>query len=179
MLSPPKVFELCPSLADKQESPHHLSSLEKAEKQTCLEKPATKSGNFELDGGFELPLLVPRPWLTLVANDWMQLNLDWVLSVVPTVALTPIIANSVCKDVASAGKPSGGDASADLWVALETVLSVLVPEVEGAVAAGGAKGAVDGMEGDCIDRVDFCDVALGGVGLAVAFEGEVEAGKVG
>jgi hypothetical protein len=109
----------------------------------------------------------------------MQLDLDRVLRVVPTVSLTPVVANGVRKDVACAREGGGGNAAADFWVAFEAVLGVLVPEVEGAVATGGAEGAVDGVEGDCVDAVDFGDVALVGVGLAVAFEGEVEAGRLG
>jgi hypothetical protein len=58
------------------------------------------------------------------------------------------------------------------------VLGVLVPEVECAIAAGGGESAVDGVEGDGVNGVDFCDVAGVGVLLAVAFEGEVEAGCV-
>jgi hypothetical protein len=46
--------------------------------------------------------------------------------------------------------------------------------VECAVAAGSAEGAVDGVEGDCVNRVDFSHVPLCGVLLAVAFEGEVK-----
>jgi hypothetical protein len=109
----------------------------------------------------------------------MQLDLDRVLRVVPAVSLTPVVANRVRKDVACAREGGGGDAAADFWVAFEAVLGVLVPEVEGAVAAGGAEGAVDGVEGNCVDAVDFGDVALVGVRLAVAFEGEVEAGRLG
>jgi hypothetical protein len=105
----------------------------------------------------------------------VQLDFDRVLSVVSAVSFTPIVADSVRKDVACAREGSGRDAAADFGVALETVLGVLVPEVEGAVATSSAEGAVDGVEGDCVDRIDFSDVALVGIGLAVAFEGEVEA----
>lgn len=55
------------------------------------------------------------------------------------------------------------------------MFGVFVPEVEGAVAAGGGEGAVDGVEGDGVDGVDVGDVAGLGGGLAVAFEGEVGA----
>lgn len=122
-----------------------------------------------------LPLLIPWPGLTFISNDRVQLDFDRVLRIVPTVPLAPIVADGVGKDVAGATKAGGGDAAADFRVAFETVLGVLVPEVECAVTTGGAEGAVDGVEGDCIYRVDFCDVTLSGVGLAVAFEREVEA----
>jgi hypothetical protein len=126
-----------------------------------------------------LPLLVSRPGLTLIANDRMQLDLNREIRSVPAVSLTPIVADGVRKDVSCARERGSRDAAADLRVAFETVLSVLVPEVEGAVATGGAEGAVDGVERDCVDAVDFGDIALVRVGLAVAFEREVEAGVVG
>jgi hypothetical protein len=68
------------------------------------------------------------------------------------------------------------DAAADFGVALETVLGILVPEVECAVAAGSAEGAVDGVEGDGVDRVDVGYVASVGGVLAMALEREVGAG---
>jgi hypothetical protein len=105
----------------------------------------------------------------------MQLDLDWEIRSVPAVPFAPIIADCVRKDVSCTRERGGRDAAADLWVAFETVLGVLVPKVESAVAAGGAEGAVDGVEGDCVNAVDFGDVPLVRVGLAVAFEGEVEA----
>jgi hypothetical protein len=105
----------------------------------------------------------------------MQFDLDRIRGRVPAVPLAPIVADRVRKYVSRAAEARGGDAAADLRVALEAVLCVLVPEVKGAVGAGGAEGAVHGVERDCVNGVDFGDVALRGVGLAVAFEGEVEA----
>lgn len=131
-------------------------------------EPAVKPG---------LPLLRAGPWLALLARDRVQLQLDWVLGVIPRVALAPVVADCVGEDVAVAGEGGGGDAAADLGVALEAVLGVLVPEVECAVGACGAECAVLGVEGDCVDGEDFDDVALGGVVLAMALEGEVEAGE--
>ena len=55
------------------------------------------------------------------------------------------------------------------------MLCVLVPEVECAVRSGGAEGAVLRVERDGVDGVDAGDVAVGGVLLAMAFEGEIEA----
>jgi hypothetical protein len=108
----------------------------------------------------------------------MQLDLDRILCIIASIALTPIIADRICKYIASPTEPGGSNAATNLRVAFETVLCVLVPEVECAVGAGGAKGAVDGVEGYCVYRVDFCNVALRGVGLAVAFEGEVKAVEI-
>jgi hypothetical protein len=126
-----------------------------------------------------LPLLRAGAGLALIADNGVQLDLDGILGSVSAKALAPVVANGVGEDVAFAGEARGGDGAADLGVALEAVLCVLVPEVEGAVGARGAEGAVLRVEGDGVDRVDFGHVALGGVLLAVAFEGEVEAGKGG
>ena len=123
-----------------------------------------------------LPLLRAGAGLALIANNRMQLDLDGVLGGVSAKALAPVVADGVGKDVAVAGEARGGDGAADLRVPLEAVLGVLVPEVEGAVGARSAEGAVLRVEGDGVDGVDFGHVALRGVLLAVAFEGEVEAG---
>lgn len=56
------------------------------------------------------------------------------------------------------------------------MLGVAVPEVEGAVAAGGAEGAVLWVEGDGVDGVHVRDIPCVGGRLPVAFEGEVRAG---
>jgi hypothetical protein len=105
----------------------------------------------------------------------MQLDLQWVLRAICRVTLTPIIRYCVSEDISVAREAGSGDGAADLGVPFKTVLGVFVPEVECAIAAGGGKCAVDGVEGDCVNGVDFCDVAGVGVLLAVAFEGEVEA----
>lgn len=105
--------------------------------------------------------------------DGVQHDLDGVVLGVVLVALAPVVANGVGEDAAVLVEGGGGDAAADVGVALEAVLGVLVPEVEGAVGAGGAEGAVDGVEGDVVDGVDAGDAVDGGV--AVALEGEVGA----
>jgi len=103
----------------------------------------------------------------------MQHNLVGSLRGVGGVALAPVVADSVGEDASGTVESSRGDGSADGRVTLQTVLSILVPEVEGTVATGGAEGAVDGVEGNGIDRVDIADVAVGRRSLAVALEGEV------
>ncbi len=55
------------------------------------------------------------------------------------------------------------------------MLCVLVPEVEGAVAACCAEGAMHGVKGNGIYRVDIWDITGVWWGLPVASEGEVEA----
>ena len=91
-------------------------------------------------------------------------------------AFTPIVADRVRKDVARAREIRRADAAAHLGKALEPVFGVLVPEMEAAVAAGGAEGAVLRVEGDGVDAVDVADVALRGRRRAVAFEREVGRG---
>jgi hypothetical protein len=78
----------------------------------------------------------------------MQHNLIRILRVISCITLMPVIRNSVGENAAVVVKVCAGDAAADFGVAFETVLGVLVPEVECAVATGGAEGAVDGVEGD-------------------------------
>lgn len=103
----------------------------------------------------------------------MQLDLRWVSWRIRTVTFTPVVGDGVRENVTIAAEVGGGDGSPDFRVTFETVFGVLVPEVECAVGAGGAEGAVDGVEGDCVHGIDFCEVAGCWVLLAVAFEGEV------
>lgn len=91
------------------------------------------------------------------------------------IPLTPIVANRVREDAPRAIEGGGRDGTPHFGVALEPVLGVLVPEVKRAVGAGGAEGAVHGVEVDGVDGVDVGLVAGVGGGLAVAFEGEVGA----
>jgi len=105
----------------------------------------------------------------------MKHNLDRILRRVVLVALAPVVGDGVGEDVTRLVEGGGNDAAADVGVALETVLGVLVPEVEGAVGASGAEGSVDGVEGDVVYGMDSDDVV--GWGVAVAFEGEVGSKK--
>jgi len=104
----------------------------------------------------------------------VKFDLDGVVLGISTVALAPVVADGVGENVSVLAEARRDDAAADFGVALKTVLGVLVPEVEGTVGAGGGEGAVLRVEGDGVYGVDFCDVAVGGVLLAVALEGEVE-----
>lgn len=122
-----------------------------------------------------LPLLYARPRLALVRLDRVQHDLGRVLGIVALVPLAPVVAHSIGEDGASLVEGRRRDASSHVRVSLEPVFGVLVPEVEGAVAAGRAEGPVLRVEGDVIDRVDIGDVPRGRV--SVAFEGEVGAGK--
>jgi hypothetical protein len=93
------------------------------------------------------------------------------------VALAPVVADGVGKDVARLVEGGGRDGPADGGIALEAVLGVLVPEVEGSIRTGSAEGAVDRVERDVVDRVDVRDVVGGRV--TVALEGEVGATREG
>lgn len=118
----------------------------------------------------KLPLLTPRPRLTLLRRNKMKLNLNRQTRCIMRIPLTPIIADSVSEDGTVVVESRSCDAAADFWVTFESVLGVLVPEVECAVGACGAEGAVDGVEGYGVYGIDFGHVAVCGVLLAVAFE---------
>lgn len=49
--------------------------------------------------------------------------------------------------------------------------------MEGSVTTGSTECAMLRVEGDCVDRVNVCDVALVGDVLTVALEGEVGADR--
>ena len=106
-----------------------------------------------------LPLLTPWPRLTLIPQYGMQFQLNRVPCGVSRVPFTPIITNGVSEDISVLAESRGGDGAADLWVAFEAVFGVLVPEVECAVAAGGAEGAVLWVEGYGVYGVDLLDVS--------------------
>lgn len=105
----------------------------------------------------------------------MQHDLVGQLWRIGRVTLAPVVTHCVCEDVPCVVEGSAGDGAPNGWVPLQTVLGILIPEVEGAITAGSAEGAVNGVEGDVVDGVDVVDVALAGRGLAVAFEAEVGA----
>ena len=113
--------------------------------------------------------------LTFISDDGMQHDLVGRLRRVEAVSFTPIVAHGVGENVACSVKVSGTDGPADFGITLQTVFGIFVPEMEGAVGAGGAEGAVDGMEVDGVDRVHVARVAVVGRGLAVAFEAEIVA----
>ena len=105
----------------------------------------------------------------------MQHNLIRILLVVERIPFTPIVAHRVRKDIPAAVKVRCRDRATHLRVPFESVLGVLVPEVEGPVRASGAEGAVLWVEGDGVDGEDVTAVAVVLRRLAVAFEAEVVA----
>ena len=103
----------------------------------------------------------------------MQHDLRDLLRRILRVSLTPIIADGVRENASIPVERRRYNGPADLRIALQAVLGVFVPEVEGAVGAGGAEGAVLWVEGDGVDAVDVALVAHVRDVAAVAFEGEV------
>lgn len=107
----------------------------------------------------------------------MQHNLIRQLRRIMRIPLTPIVTDRIRKDQACPVEACCRYRSAHFRVPLESVFGVLVPEVKGAVAAARAEGAELRVEGDCVDGIHVCGVALvWDVVLAVAFEGKVRAG---
>lgn len=97
-----------------------------------------------------LPLSL-LPWLALVALHGVQHDLVGVVCAVVLVALAPVVAHRVSEDVSGPAEVCRGDASTNVGVALQSVLGVLVPEVECAVCTCSGEGAVNGVERDSVD----------------------------
>jgi hypothetical protein len=116
-----------------------------------------------------------RSRFALVRCYRVQHNLIGQLRRVLLIALAPVVTDSVGEDAAVLVERSRRDGAAHLGVSLETVLCILVPEVERAIAASGAEGAVLGVPADSIDAVDVALVCRARRGLAVALEREVHA----
>ena len=76
----------------------------------------------------------------------MEHDLVWQLRIVMRVPLAPVIADSICENIAAPVEVGRADGATNLGVAFQTMLCVFVPEVECAVATGCAEGAVDGVE---------------------------------
>lgn len=117
-----------------------------------------------------------RSWLALIRSDGVQHDLIRRLWRVDRVSFAPIVTDRIRENVAISVKIRAANRAADLRVSLEAVFGVLVPEVEGAVAARGAEGAVLRVEADRVDAEDVAGVAVVGRCLAVAFKTEVGAG---
>lgn len=63
----------------------------------------------------------------------MQHDLDWVVLSVVLEALAPVVADGIGKDASRLVELGRADATTHVGIALETVLGILVPEVERAV----------------------------------------------
>lgn len=105
----------------------------------------------------------------------MQHDLVGRLRGIDGVAFAPVVADGVGEDTTGAVEGGGWDGSADLRVPLESMLGVLVPEMESAVGAGCAERAVHRVEGDGVDAVHVRYVTCRRRRLPVTFEGKVGA----
>lgn len=105
----------------------------------------------------------------------MKHDLVGVLWIIVGVTLAPVVADSVGENAARAVEVGCGYGAAHLRVALETMLRVLVPEVESSVATGSTECSMLRVEGDCVHGVNVGNVALIGYVLTVALEGKVGA----
>ena len=115
--------------------------------------------------------LLPR--LALVALHWVQHDLVGVVCPVALVTLAPIVAHRVSEDVASPAEVCRSDATSHVRVALQSVLGVLVPEVECAIGTCGGECTMDRVERDGVDRENVRGVAIRSGCGAVALETEV------
>lgn len=97
----------------------------------------------------------------------MQHHLDGVVLRVVLETLAPVVANGVGKDASRLVERRGRDAATHVGVALETVLGILVPEVERAVRSRRAKGAVNRVERNVVDGVHVDHVVDGRVTVAL------------
>jgi len=87
-----------------------------------------------------------RPRLAFIPNDWVKHNFGRIVWSIVCIAFAPVVANRICKDITSSVELSRNDATANLRVAFETVLSILVPEVKGTVAPCSAECAMHWVE---------------------------------
>lgn len=92
----------------------------------------------------------------------MQHDLVDCLLRIARISLTPIITNSICKDATIAVERCAGNGSANIRIPFQSVLCVLIPEMECAVAASSAESAVNRVEGYRVDGVDVANVAAAG-----------------
>lgn len=90
------------------------------------------------------------------------------------ISLAPVVAHGIGKDVSTVAECGRWNLSSNLRIPLESVFSVLVPEMESAVRACSAECAMYRVERNGVDREDLVLIAVAWVRLAVAFEGEVE-----
>lgn len=86
------------------------------------------------------------------------------------ITLAPVVTNGIGKDATGLVEGRCSNGAPDVGIALKAVLSVLIPEVERAVRASSAEGAVDGVERYIVDGMYVDDVADCGVSMALERE---------
>ena len=123
-----------------------------------------------------LPLAGTRSGFALIGTHGVQHHLVGCLLGIRRVSLAPVVADRVGEDVSIAVEGSTGDGSADGRVALQTMLGILIPEVECAVTSRGAECAVHRVELDRVDGVNVADVPVGGGVFTMTLEREVGGG---
>ena len=85
-------------------------------------------------------------WLTLLRTNGVQNHLIGRLHTTPRIPLTPVITDCIRKHLPIPAKRRSRDAPACRWERPDPHVRVLVPEVERAVRARRAEGAVDRVE---------------------------------
>ena len=113
------------------------------------------------------------PGLRLLWPNRVQHDLVGRLLSVCGVALAPVVANSIGKDIPVPIEGSTRYGTTNTRVTFETVFGILVPEVKCTVATGGAESPMDWVETNRIDRVNVADIAVALWSFTVTFEGEV------
>ena len=114
-----------------------------------------------------------RSRLCLVGSDRVQHNLIGTLRGIGGVTFAPVVANCISEDISGAIESSGGNRAANGGIALQAVFGIFVPEVECTIGTGSAEGAVNGVEGDRVDRIDVANIAVCRRSFTVTLKGEV------
>lgn len=84
--------------------------------------------------------------LDLLLGNRMQHDLVDCLLGIARISLAPIITNSICKNATIPVERRAGNGAANIRIPFQSVLCVLVPEMECAVASSSAESAVDRVE---------------------------------
>lgn len=92
------------------------------------------------------------------------------------VTLAPVVADGVSEDISITVESARSDRASDSGITLETVLRILIPEVESTIGTCSAEGTMDRVERDSVNGVDIADIAVCRWGFTVALEGEVRGG---
>jgi hypothetical protein len=92
----------------------------------------------------------------------------WCIKQIP---LTPIIANCISKELSIHIKRRRRNLSLNTWIQVQPALSLIVPELEGAVRTARAEGTMNWMNRDIVDGPHVRYIVGWFVFLAVAFEG--------
>lgn len=90
------------------------------------------------------------------------------------ISLAPVVAHRIGKDVSAVAECGRWNLSSHFWVPLESVFGIFVPEMESTVRACSAECAMYRVERNGVYREDLILIAIAGVRLTVAFEGEVQ-----